>query len=136
MVKVVYDGDGAVLGRLASVVAKDLLKGSEVDVINCENLMVSGDKKLFADKILRKRRMGCGSSMKGPKFSMSADKLVKRMVRGMLPWDRTKGREAFRRLRVYTVADSEKLDVKDVVKLNHRKPMKFSLVSDVVRLLK
>ena len=44
MSKIIYDGDGAVFGRLASVVAKDLLKGNEVDLVNCEKMIVSGDK--------------------------------------------------------------------------------------------
>ena len=32
MSKIVYDGNGAVFGRLASRVAKDLLKGNEVAI--------------------------------------------------------------------------------------------------------
>ena len=131
MEKIIYDGDGAVFGRLASLVAKDLLKGSEVDVINCEKIIVSGDKNLLAKKILEKREMGSGGSLKGPKYPRVADRLVKRMIRGMLPWDRMKGRDAYRRLKVYIGGEN-----KDAVKLNHRRPMKFARVFEVVRLLK
>ncbi|MBT6690018.1 50S ribosomal protein L13 [archaeon] len=131
MGKIVYDGEGAVFGRLASVVAKDLLKGNEVDVLNCEKIIISGDKKLLAVKILAKREMGSGGSMKGPKYPRVADKLVKRMIRGMLPRDRAKGRDAFRELKVYVGGEN-----KDAVKLNHRKPMKFASVAEIVRLLK
>jgi large subunit ribosomal protein L13 len=135
--KKIYDGEGAILGRLGSLVAKDLLKGDEVDVLNCEKIIVSGDKKLFVDKILKKRRMGSGSSLKGPKYPRSADRLVKRMIRGMLPWDRTKGRDAYKRLKVYGVKESEKLKIEgDVIKMDHKMPMKFSEVSEIVRLLK
>ena len=101
MAKIIYDGEGAVFGRLASVVAKDLLKGEAVDVVNCEKIVISGDKKLLAKKILAKREMGSGGSMKGPKYPRTNEKLVKRMIRGMLPWDRMKGRDAFRRLKVH-----------------------------------
>ena len=131
MVKIVYDGDGAVFGRIASVVAKDLLKGNEVDVFNCEKIIISGDKRLLAKKIVAKREMGSGGSMKGPKYPRVADKLVKRMIRGMLPRDRAKGRNAFRELKVYIGGEN-----KDAVKLNHRKPMKFVSVEEIVRLLK
>jgi len=131
MSKKVYDGEGVVFGRLASVVAKDLLKGESVDVVNCEKIVISGDKKLLAKKILMKREMGSGGSMKGPKYPRVADKLVKRMIRGMLPRDRAKGRDAFRNLKCYVGGES-----KGAVKLNHRKPMKFASVEEIVRLLK
>ncbi len=131
MSKIVYDGKDAVFGRLASRVAKDLLKGNEVDVLNCEDIIISGDKKLLAKKILAKREMGSGGSMKGPKYPRVADKLIKRMIRGMLPWDRAKGRDAHRNLKVYIGGSN-----KNAIKLIHKKPMKFSNVAEIVRLLK
>jgi len=138
MSKIIYNGEGAVFGRLASLVAKDLLKGDEVDVLNCEKIIISGNKSLLAKKILAKREMGSGGSMKGPKYPRVADRLVKRMIRGMLPWDRMKGRDAYRKLKCYTSeVGSRKSEVgSEIVKLNHRKPMKFTSVADVVRLLK
>ncbi len=132
MSKIIYDGRDAVFGRLASRVAKDLLKGNEVDILNCEDIIVSGDKKLLVKKILAKREMGSGGSMKGPKYPRVADKLIKRMIRGMLPRDRAKGRDAFRNLKVYT---DGKID-ENTIKLDHKKPMKFSSVREIVRLLK
>ncbi len=134
MAKIVYDGKGCVFGRLASVVAKDLLKGNFVDVINCEGIVISGDKKLFMKKILAKRKMGSGSSMKGPKYPRVADRLIKRMIRGMLPWDRAKGREAFRKLRCY-VGDRKEEGV-EVIKLKHKKPMKYFTIKEIMGLLK
>jgi len=137
MAKLIFDGKDAVFGRLASAVAKELLKGNSVDVINCEDIIVSGDKKLFAKKILAKREMGSGSSLKGPKYIRVADRLVKRMIRGMLPWDRAKGREAFKKLRCYKGDDILKEDdLKSIVKLNHKKPMKYSTIKEIVGLLK
>ena len=133
MSKLVYDGTDCVFGRLASVVAKELLKGNSVDVINCEAIIVSGDKKVFAKKVLTKREMGSGGSMKGPKYPRVADKLVKRMIRGMLPRDRMKGQDAFRRLKCFIGNPDE---AKDAIKLTHKKPMKFSTIKEIVRILK
>jgi large subunit ribosomal protein L13 len=133
MAKTVYDGKDAVFGRLASVVAKDLLKGNFVDVINCNDIIISGDKKLLVKKILAKREMGSGSSMKGPKYPRVADRLIKRMIRGMLPWDRPRGREAYERLRCYV---GENKTEGKVVKLSHKKPMKYFTVKETMRLLK
>jgi large subunit ribosomal protein L13 len=131
MVKIVYDGTDAVFGRLASQVAKDLLKGDEVDIINCEKMIFSGDKKLLAEKILTKRNMGSGASMKGPKFPRTAEKLVKRMIRGMLPRDRMKGQDAYRRLKCYVGGENDK-----AIKVKHQMPRKFATAEEVVRLLK
>ncbi len=131
MSKIIYDGSDAVFGRIASLVAKDLLKGNEVDLVNCEKMIISGDKKLLAKKILAKREMGSGGSMKGPKYPRTAEKLVKRMIRGMLPWDRMKGRDAHKRLKVYVGGSDDK-----AIKLDHKKPMRYSSVAEIVRLLK
>ena len=134
MSKLVYDGSDAVFGRLASVVAKELLKGNSVDIINCGDMIISGDKKLLAKKILTKREMGSGGSIKGPKYPRVADRLVKRMIRGMLPRDRMRGQDAYRRLKCYI--EDRKEEGVEVIKLNHKKPMKFATIKEVVGLLK
>ncbi len=137
MAKLIYDGAETVFGRLASVVAKELLKGNFVDIINCEEILVSGDKKLMAKKIMTKREMGSGSSLKGPKYIRVADRLVKRMIRGMLPRDRMKGQNAFRRLKCYIGnGEVKEEELKNVIKLEHKKPMKYSTIKEIVRLLK
>jgi large subunit ribosomal protein L13 len=137
MAKLIYDGAENVFGRLASVVAKELLKGNFVDIINCEEILVSGDKKLMAKKIMTKREMGSGSSLKGPKYIRVADRLVKRMIRGMLPRDRMKGQNAFRRLKCYIGnGEVKEEELKNVIKLEHKKPMKYSTIKEIVVLLK
>jgi len=98
---------------------------------------VSGDKKLFVQKIMTKRQMGSGGSMKGPKYIRVADRLVKRMIRGMLPRDRARGRDAIRRLKCHIKSGNfVEDDLKDVIKLNHKNPMKYFTIKEVVRLLK
>lgn len=137
MAELIYDGKGTVFGRLASVIAKELLKGNSVDIINCEEIIVSGDKKLLAKKILTKREMGSGGSMKGPKYPRVADRLVKRMIRGMLPRDRMKGQNAFRKLKCYIgIGELKEDSLKNVIKLEHKKPMKYATIKEIVGLLK
>jgi len=137
MKRLIYEGKDAIFGRLASVVTKNLMKGKSVEIINCGEIIVSGDKKLFVGRIFAKRKMGSGSSLKGPKYPRVADRLVKRMIRGMLPRGKAKGQEAFKRLRCYVGNGGLKEDaLKDVVKLNHRKPRKHFTIKEVVGLLK
>ena len=137
MAKLVYDGKDAIFGRLASVVAKDLLKGYFVEVINCEEIIISGDKRLFVKKILAKRKMGSGSSMKGPKYIRVADRLIKRMIRGMLPWDKPKGREAFKRLRCYEGnGPLNEKELRDAKRIEYNKPLKYSTIKEILSILK
>ena len=101
MVKIIVNGKDAILGRMGSYVSKELLKGNSIDIINSEEVVISGKKEYMIEKIKRKRRMGQGSSLKGPRYIRREDMLLKRMIRGMLPWDRQKGRDAYKRLRCY-----------------------------------
>lgn len=45
---VVVDGRGHLLGRLASVVAKELLCGQKVVVVRAEQIIISGSRKCFS----------------------------------------------------------------------------------------
>ena len=133
MVKLIIDGAGAVLGRLGSFVAKELLKGKNITLINCEKIIVSGKKTDFVEKIKQKRRMGRGSSLKGPKYIRQEDRLVKRIIRGMLPWDRKRGRDAYKRL--YCIIGEGNLggeELKSVKCFNHKKPKKYNSIKKVV----
>ena len=40
----IVDANNLVLGRMATHVAKELLKGEKVDIVNCEKVVVSGSR--------------------------------------------------------------------------------------------
>jgi large subunit ribosomal protein L13 len=101
MEREVIDGGGLILGRLASTVAKRLLtdKDKEIVIVNAERVVISGSKEqLFKEY---KKRRDRGSPEKGPYYPKMPDRIVKRTIRGMLPYKQAKGREAFSRLKVY-----------------------------------
>lgn len=129
--KIVVDAKNAIVGRLGSYVAKELLKGKEVDVINSEEAIISGRKKVIVDKVIRLRAKG-GTSRKGPKVSIYPERLLKRMIRGMLPYDKARGREAYKRLKCYTGDRDEKT----IKKFEHQKPLKYMKIKDIVKLIK
>ncbi len=95
----IVDGKNAVLGRLASMTAKHLLKGEEVHIINAEKVIMTGDPKSIKQKYLERRQRG--SPQHGPFFPTHPDGIVKRAIRGMLPYKTPKGRVALKKLRVY-----------------------------------
>jgi large subunit ribosomal protein L13 len=106
-------------------------------LLDCEEIIVSGKKDVFVSKILAKRRMGQGSSLKGPKYIFRADLLVKRILRGMLPWDRAKGKEAHKRLKCHIGNGDLKEDLlKDVKTVEHKKPRNYFTIKEVIRRLK
>ena len=102
--KVVIDASGLILGRLASYVAKRLLFGEEVIVVNSEKAIISGSKKYITEKFKKKLSTRTLSSQKkAPIHARRPETYVRRVVRGMLPWSKkpTKGKIAYGRLRVY-----------------------------------
>ncbi len=95
----VIDADGLLLGRLASNVAKRCLDGEEIAILNAEHAVVSGPKKFVYKHYDRKRKRG--SREGGPFYPRRPDQIMKRTVRGMLPYKQKRGAEALKRVKVY-----------------------------------
>ena len=135
MIKLYFDADGAILGRLGSIVCRELLKGKEVVVINAEKVIISGNRDGILSEILWWKDLG-GKGLKGPRVSKVADRLMKRMIRGMLPWNRTRGREAYDRLRCYIGNGPLKQEeLKHVKKIEIKKPLNFVVLGDICKSL-
>ncbi len=96
---VVIDANRHVLGRLSGVVAKRLLNGERIVVVNAEKAVITGSRRMILSRY--KEKYDRGSKEKGPYFPRHPERIFKRTVRGMLPWKSRRGREAFRRLRVF-----------------------------------
>lgn len=95
----IIDASGLILGRMASMVAKRLLQGENVVIVNVEKTALSG-KRLSRLKEAREF-LEVGHPGKGPFHPRRPDRIVQRTIRGMLPRRISKGQQALRRLRVY-----------------------------------
>jgi large subunit ribosomal protein L13 len=95
----VIDAEGLILGRMASVVAKRLLEGERIDIVNAEGAVVSG-KRLQVIKE-RKEFLEVGGPTKGPFHYRKPNAIVRRTIRGMLPHRKPRGRDAYSRLKVH-----------------------------------
>ncbi|XP_005925762.2 60S ribosomal protein L13a, partial [Haplochromis burtoni] len=96
------DGRGHLLGRLAAIVAKQVLLGHKVVVVRCEGINISGNfyrNKLKYLAFLRKR-MNTNPS-RGPYHFRAPSKIFWRTVRGMLPHKTKRGQAALERLKVF-----------------------------------
>ncbi len=99
----VIDGTNKVMGRLASQVAKKLISGEEVHLINAEKLVIIGNPAQISQRYLTKRGIRHkGTPERSPVWPRIPHMLVKKMIKGMLPHENSRGRDALRRLRVYT----------------------------------
>ncbi|HZX33768.1 MAG TPA: 50S ribosomal protein L13 [archaeon] len=106
--KTVIDASDSVVGRVASNVAKRLLKGETIFVVNAEKAVFTGTKKVLLKKF--EVRYGLASKAnpeKGPKFYRMPDRIVKIAIRGMLPLQKNTGRNALKNLRVYIGVPAE-----------------------------
>ncbi len=104
----VIDGSDKVIGRVASSVAKLLLDENSVSVINSEKMVITGHVKDLTDKYKRLIELKDKANPEhSPYWSRRPDMFVKRVVRGMLPYKKPKGKAAFKRLRVYIGAPEE-----------------------------
>lgn len=96
---IIIDAKGLILGRMASSVAKYLLQGERVVILNAEKATISGKRQHIVQDA--KSFLEVGHPRKGPLHYRKPDRIVRKTIRGMLPHRKTKGKEAYKRLRVY-----------------------------------
>ncbi len=101
----VIDASGLILGRMASIVAKRLLSGEPIVIVNSEKAAISG-KRLSRLKEAR-AFLDIGHPKKGPFHPRRPDQIVHRTVKGMLPHRQPKGQMALRHLRVFLGVPTE-----------------------------
>ncbi|HDJ89662.1 MAG TPA: 50S ribosomal protein L13 [Thermoprotei archaeon] len=101
--EIVIDATGHVLGRLASLVAKKLLEGERIVIVNAEKSVIIGSKKMIIDRYKKKLewRTYYNPEKRGPKIPRRPDTILKRTIRGMLPHKKSRGRNALKRLKVF-----------------------------------
>jgi large subunit ribosomal protein L13 len=95
----IIDAEGAVLGRLCTIIAKRLLKGEEIALVNSEKAIVTGKRDMIKAHYKQEREVG--TYRKGPFYPRMPDRIVKRCVRGMIPYQEPHGRAAYKRLKCY-----------------------------------
>jgi large subunit ribosomal protein L13 len=93
------NADGLILGRMSSLVAKKLLNGEKVIIVNAEKALISGKKKSKVAEA--KEFLEVGAPLRGPFHYRRPDKILRKTVRGMLPFKQPKGKNALKKLKVF-----------------------------------
>jgi len=102
------DATNQIAGRLSSRVAKVLLTGQRVTVVNSEKALISGSRSSVMNQW--KERLELTSHVNpiyGPIHPRRPDNILRRMIRGMVPRKKPKGVSAMKRLRVYVGVPEE-----------------------------
>ncbi len=129
----VINAENCIAGRLASFVAKRLLKGEEIVIVNAEKAIVTGNPKaiegLFDERIKR------GDPYHGPFYPKKPERILRRIVRGMLPFHKPRGRDAYRRLKVYVAVPEEFRNgqVENISKAMITSEGKFMYLGDITK---
>ncbi len=95
----IINAENLIAGRLASYAAKRALMGEKIAIVNSEKAIITGRKKNILAKYSRKIKMG--HPFAGPFVSKMPDRLLRRIIKNMLPHDRTRGRIAFKKVMCY-----------------------------------
>src|SRR5512136_2950264 len=97
----VINGEGLLLGRLASLVAQRGLAGEEIAIVNAEKAIISGSRARVLANYRHKVERGASGTRWGPFVPRRPDHLMKRTIRGMLPYKRPRGVDALKRIKCY-----------------------------------
>lgn len=105
---VIVDGTNMIAGRLCSHVAKLLLEGNRISIVNSENIMISGNRESIIESYRKFLEIASINNPKfGPFHPRRPDTMITKMVRGMLPKNKSSGKTALKRLRAYLGVPNE-----------------------------
>ena len=119
------NAEGLIVGRMCSKVAKRLLNGEEVIILNAEKAVFSGKKK---SKVLEAHIfLEVGAPRRGPFHYRRPDRFLRKAVRGMVPYKQPKGKNAYKRLEVFMgipleLKDQEMITFTDASSANLKGP--------------
>ena len=132
--EIIIDGQGAVLGRISNFIAKKALQGNLVIVLNTEKIIIIGKPKNILEKYLEKLRLGHGVQ-KGPIILRKASEIVRRAIRGMIGRQKTKGREAFRRIKCYEGVP-KKYSNSEKIKFEKKEALNFITIEKLSKIIR
>ncbi|MFW5938023.1 MAG: 50S ribosomal protein L13 [Halanaeroarchaeum sp.] len=128
---VVIDARDCIMGRVSTNVAERALDGDRVAVVNAEDAVITGSRDDVLGKYEKRSELG---SDRGPAYPKRPDRIFKRAIRGMLPYKKQRGREAFSNVRVYVGnpfdEDGELVDGTSIDRLSNTRFVTLGEVAD------
>lgn len=104
---IIIDAAAAPLGRIASFAAKQALRGASVIIVNCSQAIITGNRRTTIEEYKTAASRG-GAILKGPFLpKKNTERIMKRTIRGMLPYKQERGRTALKRILCYAKVPAE-----------------------------
>lgn len=132
----IIDANNLILGRLASFAAKQALLGEKVDIVNANNTVIIGDKRIVFARY--KQKIDRGDPHHGPNFPIRPDRILKRTIRNMLPHRKYKGLKAFKNIKCY-LSVPENMNKSEMITVEQAKlkstTLKYISLKELVYLL-
>ena len=113
MSEIVIDGENEILGRVAGYAAKKALQGDKIVVVNCNKILISGNRDYIINSYTIKRRRGA------VRFPSVPEKIMKRTIRGMINYKSGRGQIAFKNIMCYSDVP-EKYKNSEKIKLGNK----------------
>ena len=123
---ILIDATNATAGRLASYVAKQALLGKSIVIVNCNHAIITGRRSSIINDFKEKRSRG-GSSPHGPFYPKSPERIIKRLIRGMVPHRHYRGLNAMKKIMCYNSVPAEFHSAKKILAGKEKKTTILSL---------
>lgn len=131
----IIDAENLILGRLGTYAAKKALMGEKIDIVNCEKAVIVGKREDILKKY--KARRDRRTPFKGPYFPKMPDRFVRRSIRGMLPWGKSRGRAAFKSIMCWIGVPEqfkkEKIEKLEKISVLNTRNIKFLEVGEICK---
>jgi large subunit ribosomal protein L13 len=113
--QIIVDASNCIAGRICSNVSKLLIQGNRVAIINSERAMLSGNRYKTIEDYKKYLEVGSVTNpIHGPYHPRRPDRILTKMVRGMISRRKSSGILAFKRLRVYIGMPTELQSSKEI----------------------
>ena len=133
----IINGENLILGRLGTIAAKKALLGEKVDIINADKVVIVGNKKVIVAKYVQRRART--TPVKGPFIPRMADRFVRRAIRGMLPYEKERGKNAFKRIMCHLGTPdnfkNEKIETLDKINVLNTNNINFTTIEALCKLI-
>jgi len=112
----IYDAENMVVGRLGAKAAKAAILGDDVVIVNVEKAIITGNSRTVIEAFKEKFKIRTSyNPSRGPLHELRPDKMVRKMLRGMLPWPTPRGKAAYKRIKVYIGVPEQYIESEKIV---------------------
>lgn len=129
----IINGDNLVYGRLSTHIAKLLLSGEEIVIVNADKVAVTGSREFVLSKFRERRDIG--SVRKGPYYPRTSNQILRRSIGDMLPKKKAKGSDALKRCKVFSGVPTEfkELEMETVDTAKNDRVSRFLTLNEIAK---